>query len=192
MHFHDLRSMTNRETRIGNPQARKLFAKCRFIADKNDLDARLTDGLQRPFENRGRTVVPAHGINGYAHSIHSCVPREDAQKWQPTRPQGVWVPSRSGATLRRTNDRERSWGPFSASSTFLDSDDVHSFVCPAIQASVMGKFRLMTLRANGRARRRDPHLLGSPLVSTCSGYFMFRIWHCLPRSSVSLVLIRLR
>lgn len=53
----------------------------------------------------------------------------------------------------------------------------------------MGKFRLMALRAHGKARGRDPHLLGSPLVSTCSGYFMFWIWHGLPRSSVSLVLI---
>src|SRR5687768_16583228 len=80
--------------------------------------------------------------------------------------------------------------PFSASSTFLDGNDLHSFIRSAIQAGVMGKFRLMALRTHGKARGCDPHLLGSPLVSTCSGYFMFWIWHSLPRSSISLVLIR--
>ena len=80
--------------------------------------------------------------------------------------------------------RERSWMPFSASLTFLDSDDLHSLIRPAIQAGVMGKFLFMALGANGKARGRDSQLLRPPFVSTGSGYFMFWIWHGLPRFSV--------
>jgi len=47
----------------------------------------------------------------------------------------------------------------------------------------MGKFLFVALRANRNAGRGDSQLLGSPFVSTRSGYFMFWIWHDLPRFS---------
>ena len=78
--------------------------------------------------------------------------------------------------------------PFSASLAFLDGDDLHSLIRPAIQARVMGKFLFMTLRADRNARGRDSQLLGSPFVSTRPGYFMLWIWHGLPRFSIFLVL----
>jgi hypothetical protein len=154
--------------------------------------------LQGPFDIRSGTVIPPHGINGYFHSMIRVLTRKDAQKATyytrplrhatrralPREATGSWVLRRSAATLRRTHHRERSCGLSSAPLTFLNGDNVHPFICPAIEAGVMGKFRLMALRANGKARGRDPHLLGSPLVSTCSGYFMFWIWHGPPRSSV--------
>jgi hypothetical protein len=80
--------------------------------------------------------------------------------------------------------------PFSASLTFLDGDDLHSLIRPAIQAGVMGKFLFMTLGADGKARGRDSQLLGPPFVSTRSGYFMFWIWHGLPRFSVCFYVIQ--
>lgn len=77
---------------------------------------------------------------------------------------------------------------FSASSTFLDGDDLHSFIRPAIQARVMGKFLFMALRADRKARGSNSQLLGSPFVSTRSRYFVLWIWHGLPRFSIYLYL----
>jgi hypothetical protein len=48
----------------------------------------------------------------------------------------------------------------------------------------MGKFLFMALGADRKARGRDSQLLGPPFVSTGSGYFMFGIWHGLPRFSI--------
>ena len=77
-----------------------------------------------------------------------------------------WGAVRSAPTLKSTNDRARSGLPVPASSTFFDGDDVHAFVRPAIQAGIVGKFRLMALRADGKTRRRNLHLLGPSLIST--------------------------
>src|SRR5688500_1943434 len=106
--------MADREARIGNPQTSKLLPKRRFSADNDDLDVQLGCRLHGLFDVRRGTVVPAHGINVYSHSIHLCVTREDAQKGRqlhpptpsartrsfPSKTAKVWTPRRSGATLR--------------------------------------------------------------------------------------------
>ena len=62
MHGHDLRCVSNGQTRVPTPETLAFLFQRRLIADENNVNVRLNDGLKGALDTGGWTVVASYRI----------------------------------------------------------------------------------------------------------------------------------